>query len=96
MRKINQLMEEAIEELNNQQSNYNKLENVPVEKLNSEGSKLDSLGLLTFINIIEEKMSNEGIKIDLMGILMEGDPNGVMATVGSFTKFLEEKMKDLK
>jgi len=84
-----ELIRFVIEEINTQLDCSQKLECNLDERLNSDESKLDSLGMLTFINILEDKCLELSINIDFMNILMNGDSEKVLNTVGSLVKYIE-------
>jgi len=87
MNNVEELVKSVINEINSHLVEDNKLKNVRDEKLNSEGSKLDSLAMLTFISILEEQVSD----IDFMDILMGGDEDKILETIGSLTTYLKNK-----
>ena len=87
MNNVEELVKSVINEINSHLVADKKLKNVIDEKLNSEGSKLDSLAMLTFISILEEQVSD----IDFMDILMGGDEDKILETIGSLTTYLKNK-----
>jgi len=88
MNEINNIIDKAIAEINCQLDSELQLEHIDDELLASEGSKLDSLALLSFIAVLEENTSEYGI--DFMDIVMSGDENKIFQTIGSLKQFLAE------
>jgi len=86
MDKVDKILENLVNEINIQLDDEQKLNNSDEELLAIEGSKLDSLALLSFISILEENTAE--YDIDFMDIIMSGDENKIFETVGSLKNFL--------
>lgn len=88
MKEINNIVDNTIDEINLQLDDEQQLEKMDTELLASEGSKLDSLALLSFISILEENASQ--YEVDFMDIVMSGDEYKVFETIGNLKQFLSE------
>lgn len=86
MNNIELILAKVVEEINMQLDNTQQLINSNEELLSKEGSKLDSLGLLSFISILEEYTSE--YDVDFMDIVMTGDENKIFETIGTLKEFL--------
>jgi hypothetical protein len=56
------------------------------------GDSLDSLGLLTFITILESNLSKRNINIDLMSFFMTADSEEHFISIKTLRNFIESKI----
>ncbi len=100
MERITSLVYDAIDELNEQFAEENRLEKTPETALLGNTGRLDSVGFVNLIVLVEEKCQGEfGVPILLTDDLGTEDDNA-LKTVGSFINYLyrvvEEEVSDVK
>ena|SRR5215813_3212325 len=100
MKRVKSIVYEAIDELNEQLAEENRLEKAPEIALLGHAGLLDSVGFVNLIVLVEEKCQNEfGAPILLTDDLGTEDDNS-LKTVGSFIDYIcrvvEEELPSLK
>ena len=88
MERITSVVYDAIDELNEQLAEENRLEKVPEAALLGGAGRLDSVGFVNLIVLVEEKCQDEfGVPISLTDDLGTEDDNS-LKTVRSFIDYL--------
>ena len=100
MERITSVVYDAIDELNEQFAEENRLEKAPETALLGNAGQLDSVGFVNLIVLVEEKCQDEfGVPISLTDDLGTEDDNA-LKTVGSFIDYLcrvvEEEVSNFK
>src|SRR5947209_14078125 len=100
MERITSVVYDAIDELNEQFAEENRLEKIPETALLGNAGRLDSVGFVNLIVLVEEKCQDEfGMPISFTDDLGTEDDNS-LKTVGSFINYLcrlvEEEVSNFK
>ena len=94
MTRITSVVYDAIDELNEQFAEENKLEKTSETALLGNAGRLDSVGFVNLIVLVEEKCQDEfGVPISLTDDLGTDDDNA-LKTVGSFIDYLCHVVKE--
>jgi acyl carrier protein len=89
--KINFILNEAIEELNEQLEEDKQLVCEPSERLIGSKGKLDSLAFVTLVSIIEDRLFDDlGLSIQLVSDKAFSKERSPFYSVGSLCDFIEE------
>ncbi len=88
MEKVTSIVYAAIDELNEQLAEENRLAKAPETALLGSAGRLDSIGFVNLIVLVEEKCQDEfGVCISLPDTLETGEDNPLQ-TVGSFIDYM--------
>lgn len=93
--KVSKAVDEAIDVLNEQLEGGQKLEKKPETLLLGKGGKLDSIGFVNFIVLLEEHCQSEcGVTISLTDAMETTTDDNPFQTVRSLTDYLYQLVRD--
>ena len=93
--KLTQLIFDAIEEINTQLSEEQRLEKTLTTALYGDKGKLDSLGLVNFIVAVEQKLHDEfGFPVTLATERALSQQHSPFRTVHSLTNYITELLQE--
>jgi acyl carrier protein len=93
--KVSKAVDEAIDVLNEQLDGGQKLEKNPETLLLGKGGKLDSIGFVNFIVLLEEHCQSEcGVTISLTDAMESTPDDNPFQTVRSLTDYLYQLVRD--
>ena len=94
---VEKIIFDSIDELNQQLNDADKLEKSPETILFGAGSKLDSLGLVNIITIVEQNLEDElDIAIELASERAMSQRRSPFKSVSTLTEYVLELIKEQK
>jgi hypothetical protein len=91
---MNNIQEAIVESINQINLQIDKSQSLSAndEQVILYGDSLDSLGLLTFITILESNLSKRNINIDLMSFFMIADNEKYFLNIKTLRNFIENEI----